>query len=170
MPTSISIWDQTGTQAHVQLKSLACQEVEEEEEGASDMMISQRRIVDAMTGMRPIERISARAAGEGVSTCLALSPFVSESGQYLLRCLRLNLSNLNNGNGKRSKMTSEATSMAPDITMKSAPLKQLPYVPSMSQARDMGRQNRSTYKEYGETECRHETGGYQDCARLYDPW
>jgi hypothetical protein len=107
-------------------------------------------------------------------------------GVYVLRCLRLNFSNRKSGKGKSSKMTSVATLIAPEMTMKSGPLKQPPGSASMSQARETGWQTKSwayisysvvrffeilrlTHKEDGETERSHETCSRPDSSRLYDP-
>jgi hypothetical protein len=137
MPTSTSICGHTGTHAQPQLKP-ACCNVMPARMGLSDMTISQRRTEEAMTGMRPMERMSASAAGRSVSVLQR-----RKGVGYVLRCRRLNLSNRKSGKGKSSNTTSVATLIAPEMTMKSGPLKQPPGRASMSQARETGWQTKS---------------------------
>lgn len=82
------------------------------------MTISQRRMVLATTGMTPIERMTARAAGTIVSNPLLWSYMHVDP----LLCLLLNLITQIKGNGKINKTISVTTLMAPEMTMNMAAL------------------------------------------------
>lgn len=97
------------------------------------MMISQRRIVLAITGTRPMEKMRARAAGGHVSEGQA------QRGVDLLRCFLLNLISGSSGNGKSNSTISVPTLIAAETCMKSVPLIQPCGWLSMSHARDIGR-------------------------------
>lgn len=72
------------------------------------MTISQSRMVLATTGMRPMEKMTMRAAG-GRLVCCYLSGYVG----YLLLWRLLNLSNGRRGRGYKSRITSVKTLMPP---------------------------------------------------------
>jgi hypothetical protein len=95
----------------------------------------------ATTGITPTERIIAKATTPDISTYSLSKSY--KNTVYLLRCRLLYFSNGRRGKGKSSRMTSVATLIAPEMTMKRAPLKQPSGWAWVSQARDTGVQRKN---------------------------
>lgn len=85
--------------------------------GRPAMMISQRRMVLAMTGIKPTEMMTARAA---IPACQLPREMQDQSTIDILRCLRLNLNSRRSGSGKRRRITSVQTLIAPEMVMNRA--------------------------------------------------